>query len=71
MWKNVPCDYSELQGPEGQFSVHVGVDLRWDVILCRPQAGTCSGISGAGGGNFIPGLVLQLLIFCVSFTYAP
>lgn len=33
MWKNEPCDYSELQGPGGQFSVYVGVDLGWDVIL--------------------------------------
>lgn len=51
--------------------MHIGVDLGWDVILPRSQAGTCSGISGAGGGNFIPGLVLQLLIFSISPSLMP
>lgn len=50
--------------------MHVGVDLGWDMILPSPQAWTCAGISGAESGNFIPRLVLQLLAFHLSFTYA-
>lgn len=70
MWKNVPRDCLELQGPGGQFTVHTGVHLGWDLNLSRSQAETCFGVSGAGGGNFIPGLVLQLLfLVCVGFFF--
>lgn len=42
------------------------VDLGRDIVLPWPQFGTCSGISGAGVGNFIADLVLQLLGFFLS-----